>query len=176
MSRPKNKKKGRTLPMSANGNHDSGIPPDIEWDEDNPPTVYSCSEHITHAAHCDGSCPELDIVTENVVNLLNEARAWARVGMSFHGVPSSLPPGTFDGVTVNIFDERMRAMALQRVLINAGLVTEDEIDELYREIKYEIMHEMRMSYEEHVKRVKLQQQIAVPAPNRIIGPDGRPLG
>lgn len=175
MSRPKNKKKGRTLPMSTNGNSNPGIPPDIEWNEDDPPVIYSCSEHITHADNCDGSCAPIENVTESVVNVLNEARAWARVGMSFHGVPTSLPDGAFDGIKVNIFDEKLHNLTLQKVLIEAGLTTDEDIDELYRELKYNVMKEMRESHEENVKRLKLRQNMALPE-KRLLGPDGQPLG
>lgn len=175
MSRPKSKKKGRTLPMSSlsNGNSVPGIPPDIEWNDDDPPVIYSCSQHIEHRPDCDGSC-EPEVTTESQINLLNEARAWARIPMSFQGVPTCFPDGAFDGIKVNIFDEKLRNMALQKILIDNGLATQEEIDELYLELKLEVLQDIRRQYEQAVRRHKMEETLALPD-KRLFGPDGKVL-
>lgn len=176
MSRPKGNKKGRTLPMSSlsNGNGPPGIPPDIEWDADNPPTVYECSQHTEHSSDCNGDC-EGETITEGQVRLLNEARAWARIPMSFQGVPTCLPDGAFDGVKIDIFSEKMRSSALQKIIIDAGLATLEEIDEVYQNLKVEAMQTIRNDYEDYVKRQKLQQKMALPD-KRLFGPNGEVIG
>jgi hypothetical protein len=174
MSRPKSKKKGRTLPMSSqNGNSVPGIPPDIEWNEDNPPVIYECSQHVEHHPACGGDC-DGEVASEATVKLLNEARAWARIPMSFHGVPTCFPDGAFDGVKVNIFDEKLRNMALQKVLIDAGLTTQEEVDEIYLELKFDTLYNIRTEYQEAVKRQKMQETLALPD-KRLYGPNGQIL-
>jgi hypothetical protein len=175
MSRPKGNKKGRTLPMStlSNGNSDPRIPPDIGWNENDPPAIFTCSQHVEHSVNCDGSC-ESEVITESQVKLLNEARAWARIPMSFEGVPTCFPDGAFDGVKVDIFSEKIHVSALQKVIIDAGLATQDEIDEVYQTMKTEVMQTIRTEYEDWVRRQTLQQKMALPD-KRLLGPDGQVL-
>jgi hypothetical protein len=110
---------------------------------------------------------------ESEVLLMNEARAWARIGMSFHGVPTCIA-GQVNGIQVNIFDERIRLATMQEFLIEAGICTLDELDEKFRANKLEAMQEMRANNEDAVKAAFIKQKIATPD-KRLLGPHGEIL-
>ena len=159
--------------MPSNGAHRVQVPPDIAWDESNPIFIHSCSQHVNHAHDCDRKDCTSWAPTESEVKLLNEGRAWARVGMSFHGVPTCIA-NQVPGIAVNIYDLKLRIETMQSLLIEAGVFTAEECDERFREIKLADMQRMRAESEETVKQQQLQQMMAVPD-HRILGPNGEPL-
>ena len=185
MSRPKGSKKGRTLPMSSlNGEGASKptIPPDIEWDENDPPVIFRCTNHTEHAPDCDGDCEALEC-TEWQVKLLNEGKAWRRLDMDFRGIPTVIADVMpVNGIHVEIFDQQCTLMALQQVLMDNGLLDKTELDEKFREAKYTIMHDVRVQNEEQIKAMRdaaLEQEkraaLGLP-PKRLLGPHGEQLG
>src|ERR1700756_4209738 len=112
----------RMVPMPANGNAEVEVPPDLVWDENNPPFIHKCSQHTEHNPKCDGNC-EGHFFDESEVKLGNEARAWARAGMNFHGVPFGLP---FPGITVELFDLELKFELLQQIVLDHEMITWDE--------------------------------------------------
>jgi len=152
-------------PMSNNGDgQEIGISPNLEWDENNPPIIFPCSDHIDHAPDCDGS-DEGAALTEYGVLLSNEAKDWARVGLQV------------DGVQVNSLDSKMQIGAVQQLLVEAGVLDKDEIDELYRKLKYEVLHSMREELEPQVKAAKTAAMLGVRPGQRppLLGPHGEIL-
>ena len=150
-----------------------GIPPDMVWDEDNPPYIHMCSQYIEHLDGCDGSCEGM-FTTENQVKIINESRAWARLGQVFHGIPSPMS-GMVPGISVEIFDQNCRMQAIEELIVESSWVNREEIDDRHRRIKYEIMHELRMGFEEDLKKQQAQA-IVRPTKPPIIGPHGEILG
>jgi hypothetical protein len=153
--------------MSDNGKDPQnviGIPPNLEWDENNPPIIFPCSDHIEHMPNCNGECGEGAALTEYGVLLSNEAKDWARVGLA---------P---DGVAVNSLDSKMQIDAVQQLLVEAGILDKDEIDELYRKLKYEVLHNMRQELEPQIREAKTAAMLGVnPKGPRLLGPHGEQL-
>lgn len=56
------------------------VPPDLEWDPDNPLVVNACTGHNeVHLPECDGECEKITM-DEFDIAIENEKRAWARLG------------------------------------------------------------------------------------------------
>lgn len=174
MSRPKNKKKGRTLPMaSLNGDNASHVPADVVWDEENPMTIYMCSQDIEHDPRCNGLCPSYT-PTKSQVDLINEARAWARAGMSFFGIPTAYKDTVpIAGINVELFDLECKFQAVRSMLVEKLDMDEDEFEEMFRETKLEAMRGIREQNEAAVRRERMRSLI--PAKPPILGPDGGPI-
>lgn len=149
-----------------------GIPPDLEWSDDL--VIYGCSHHIEHARGCDGTCEE-NHPDELQVSLLNEGRAWRRLGMDFRGIPAPLMGGPYAGVSVEIWDLQHHISALEDILVTAGIATRDELDDKMRETKLQAMRRIREQSEEMVRRARMKERIAMPQKPGLLGPDGNPI-
>lgn len=176
MTQPKRRKKGRTPPMSAlNGNDDNQFPDDIVWDEDNPPTVHFCTmndEH--HASDCDGNCGEKPI-TELDVKLHNEHLAWARAGMHPLMVPVGFDALGVPGMPIDLFDTEAKLHGILNALMNAGILTEEEMDLQYKQAKFDKMNKVRILNEEAVKSARAAAMLGIRKPG-LLGPHGEKLG
>lgn len=172
MGKGKRLREARALSIS-NGNSDPSIPPDLVWDENDPPIVFSCSQHTEHAPRCDGSC-EAKVCDESLVNLLNEARAYARAGMSFNGIPAAMSGGPWSGLNVEIYDLEVRTLLLQNIIQEQFGISDDDINRQFRELKYKLLHDVRIAVEPDIKRARLEAQVGVQK-SRIVGPHGELL-
>lgn len=161
--------------MNPNGSSPVNIPPDIEWDEDNPPTIFTCSQHTEHQPGCDGSCEANINPTKLEIELLNEARAWARAGMNFHGVPRAYD-GVIrvPGINVELFDLECKMQVFRQALIDIVGIDEQDLEERFREYKLSIMRHIREMNEAAVRRSRMEASLAIPK-KPLFGPDGRPL-
>lgn len=57
------------------------VPPDLEWDANNPPQVNACTGHSEiHQPNCDGNCEKMTM-DEFDIKIENERRAWQRIGL-----------------------------------------------------------------------------------------------
>lgn len=163
--------------MMHNGNSDF-VPPDLVWDENDPPKIFPCSQHITHSPRCDGKCciEPMTIDTELQVDLLNEARAYARAGMSFKGVPeayaNSIP---IPGMQVELFDMLIWLQTLAEVVAEAGLIGKDDLNEKFRANKLVIMREQRDRHEAQVRKSAIANKFGIVEKPPLLGPDGTPL-
>jgi hypothetical protein len=162
--------------MSTLGNGNSPpVPDDIVWDEENPPLIYSCSQHIEHARFCNGECPTY-VANELQVQLMNEARAWARAGMSFHGIPAAYRDQIpIQGINVELFDLECRVHVLCEILVEMFNVDGNEIDERYGKFKLMALRNIREENEANVRRQRAANALGIAQKKPIIGPDGQPL-
>lgn len=160
------------VPGMRNGNSSQYVPPDIKWDENDPPVIFACSQHTEHHPQCERNCERM-MTTEALVNLLNEARAWARIEMVPLGLPKSLANGPFNGVNIDILDTDITATVLKEIILEKfDDIDEEDINERFRIAKYNKLHAIRETIEPDIKQARLKAQLGV---NPIIGPDGRPL-
>lgn len=150
---------------------DGGIREDIVWDEDNPPTVNSCSgNELGHIDECDGNCDPLPL-TEMDVKLNNEMRAWARVGMQ----PLSFPLGTnATGMATNLLDLEIQITAVVAFLVGTSTVAKARLDEIYKEKFFERLNSTRLANEEKIKEARSKQALHV-AQRKLLGPNGSPF-
>jgi hypothetical protein len=149
--------------VSSNGDGVTpGIPPDVEWNSENPPIIYQCSQHTSHDPHCDGNC-ESEVSTENQILLLNESKQWAREGLDTSQIQT------------NAFHIGCQVNALQKVLVDAGIIDQETVDDNYRKIKYDVLHEVRASIGPQIKEARTRAILGVDEHKRIIGPGGLPL-
>lgn len=156
-----------------NGDAPPEIPPDIEWDEDDPPFIHSCSRHVEHAGFCDGSC-EGEYATESMVNLINEHLAWQRLGMVPMGVPMAMRGAPINGLLVEIWDLETRYMVLQDWVEEQG-ITEEELNERFRIKKFERMQTVRKQNEETLRKRQIADKFGI-VEKQVLGPDGNPIG
>lgn len=150
------------------------IPQDIEWNDSEPIVIFECSQHTEHAEGCDGDCGSR-VLTESMVNLINEGRAYARANMSFLGIPQSMTMLGIPGQNVELFDLYIRVQTLQEVVLDKLDMDLEEFDEIFRTNKFNRLREVRESIEPSLKEARLKQQLGV-AHKPILGPDGRPIG
>lgn len=156
----------------SNGDSSSNIPPDLEWDAENPPFAYECSDYTEHIPGCPGC--DGKFYDESEVTLSNEAKAWARAGMVFKGSPDSMMNLPFvGGIPVEIYSLEKKFEVLMQVIIEAGLITQEDLDIKYRLHKAAMLKRIREANEDRVKKERTAQQLGIPT--RLIGPDGQPL-
>lgn len=156
--------------MSANGSNPQ-VPADIKWSDDNPPTLFVCSNHIFHMPGCDGECGEL-AVTENLVKLVNEGLAFARASMSWRGVPAAYAETIpVPGIKVELTDVLVWLEQLRDTLCEIVDISIDEFDDEFARRKYEMLHKIRLTSEDQIR----QQRIANMIGPKLLGPDGNPL-
>lgn len=175
-----NKRKDRVPPTrkvsmpSNNGNLENpNVPPDIVWNESDPPILFACTQHTEHDPRCDGNCPRI-VSTESIINLINEGRAYARINMSFLGLPQSLMNGPFPGIPVEIYDLFLRVSVLQEIILEQLDITKDEIDERFRVMKYNGLRSIREEVEPQLRKQRLEQQLGV-GRKPLLGPNGEML-
>lgn len=167
--------KRRVMPVNGDGTPPN-IPDDLVYDPNDPITICTCSSYTEHNADCDGNCGELE-ATQNMINLINECRAWQRSQMTYTGLPASLAGGPFPGINVDVLDTDLRSEVLQEILIEHLGVTSEEIDERFREKKFEKLHAIREAVEPRVREARVRSMIDIPGkPKGIIGPHGEILG
>lgn len=178
MTRPKSKVKGRTPPMSSpNGNSMTpNVPPDIVWDEDSPPLIFSCSQHTEHDPRCKGDCESEFITNRLQVELMNEGRAWARAGMSFLGIPSAYEAHTpVPGIHVELFDLECKVQALLDFVVDSVGVDREVLEDKFREFKLDALRRIREINEESVRRQRAEASLGIINRPGLLGPDGRPI-
>lgn len=176
MTRPPNRKKGRTLPMSAmnGGSNEGQIDDDIVWDENNPPTVHLCTlNDEEHATDCDGNCGERAL-SEIDVMLHNEHLAWARAGMMPLMVPVGFDAFGIPGMPIDLFDTEAKMHGVINALIKAGVLTEEEMDFEFKQAKFEKMNKVRTLNEQAVKSARAAAMLSI-AQNKLLGPNGEVL-
>lgn len=162
----------RASMQEPNGDHAPRVPPDIVWSETDPVVLFNCSQYTEHVQGCDGNCGST-VPDELQVELYNEARAWARAGMNFMGVPSAYA-GTIPvrGINVELFDLECKFQVVREMLIELMGVDEDELEIRFRKFKLMAMRNIRSANEDKVKRERVEQ--IVPK-KQIFGPGGQPL-
>ena len=169
MSRAGAGKPNRITPTMGNGDvPNMQVPPDLVWDENDPPIIHNCSQHTEHQPMCNGHCGSRPVVSELQIKLMNEARAWARLEMPMMGVPMNMP---FPGIPVEIVDLLVWLEVTKDVLKEAGIIEEFEFEEKYRERKLELLTAIRDRNEGRLKRARL----GVPERPPLFGPDGTPM-
>lgn len=141
------------------GTFNGGVPPNIEWDPNNPPILNSCSDQLNHLPNCDGTCPKSRELEELEVDLINENREWVRIGMDT------------SKVAVNLFRMQHQINAVINVLEYDGIISRAELDREFQKSLLEDMRKMREAVGDQVKRTKL----GLPAKPGILGPDGKLL-
>lgn len=161
-----------------NGGNANWVPPDIRWDEENHPVIFACSQHIEHHPRCDGNCGEpTELDSESQVELLNEGRRYARLGISFAGIPAShMGHIPVPGIPIELVDLLMWLEAVKQIILDTTpQLSEFDLEEVYREKKLEFLRSIREANEEQIKKARTQQQIAVATKPGLLGPDGQPI-
>lgn len=160
--------------MAVNGDAHPGIPEDLVWDDENPPEVFNCSNHLYHERGCDGTCGLMDL-TESKVALINEGLAYARAGMEWRGLPAifagKMP---INGMQVELTDVLMWLETLKKTVCELAGISEDEFDEMFRANKIEMLRSVREANEERLRKSRLKSQLGV-VENPLLGPDGFPI-
>jgi len=152
--------KGLLLMPNIPGSFNGGVPPNIVWDEDNPPIKYACSQNVLHGPGCDGSCGADGFMTEAQVRMENETREWQRVGMNPDGIGTRITPWNMD-VKIN---------AVVEFLNEKGIIDITELNDYFLTVKVNMMQQIREMNQEAAKRAKL----GLP-PKGLLGPDGLPI-
>lgn len=159
--------------MHGNGHGENpNVPPDIAWDDDDPPMIYACSQHTEHNSNCDGECESHILTSELQAKLMNEARAWARQNMVFTGVPVNVP---FPGIQVELVDLLCWLEATKQVLIDNDLVEEFKLEESYRERKLNLLQTIRERSEERIRKQRVVDSLGIVQKPGLLGPNGQPL-
>lgn len=147
-----------SIPGSFNG----GIPPNVVWDENNPPIKHSCSDNpLVHIPDCKGDCEDGDAMGEHEVELLNEHLEWSRIGMNPQLIGTVLTP----------FDMDLRISVLSTFLADQGIIDLDELNVVLTRSRVERMKKLREDNQEAVRRMRL----GMPPKPPLLGPTGEPL-
>lgn len=143
------------------GMFNGGVPPNLVWDEDNPPVRNGCTGEIGehHTDDCDGSCEKIPL-SQLEVELTNEHREWARLGMHTNNISHDLFR----------MDNQIGALiqVVGRMLGEGG---EQELNEAFQLECLKQMRGIRFTYQEQAKRSKL----GLPPKRSVLGPDGNPF-
>lgn len=164
MTRPKNNKKGRTLKM-----------PETPWALrfiDYEQTANECNRIIDadiHSEECDGNCARVQLL-ESEVDLHNEVVFWNKHEWRIQGIPDSFMGGPVPGIGVNLLRVDWVQQALIQYLLDEGIIDEDKLNEKFRQIKLEVLQNMRREQEAKMNA----PEIAVPD-KRLLGPNGEVL-
>ena len=166
-------------PSKSNGNgKNQNVPPDIVWDENNPPFIYSCSGTTEHDTRCNGECGG-EYYTENEVKLTNLAREFARNKMVPYGIikayaMAGVPPT--QGMQVDPFDVLLWMETLLEVLSEAGVIDRAEVEVRWQERKISAMEGILETIAPQLKQQRANQALGIVTPdNRLLGPNGQPL-
>lgn len=167
MTRPTNRKKGRTLPMSAiNGGNDHGsIPDDMVWDPENPPKVNECTGTERHLPGCDGDCGELSL-TESDVKLFNEKLAWARLDMNLFMIPLGFDMLGIGGMPIDLLEMEAKLHGIVDVLVESGLVSVEDINEALKTRMLEKMTKVRILNADAIQKARTASMLGI-NPNRL---------
>lgn len=163
------------IPGMMNGDSVQEVPPDLVWDEDNPPIIFQCSQDVQHDVRCNGHCGSVQLDSELQVTLLNEGRAWARAGMNFKGIPEAYQ-GVIPvpGINVELVDLLMWLETIKDIVRELSGMSEFEFQEKFREKKLEFLSIIRETNEARVKKQRVANSLGI-AKKPIFGPDGNPL-
>lgn len=138
------------------GTNNGGIPPNLIWDELNPPLKCDgCGMVGIHTPDCDGKFTKSPI-RETECELLNENREWARLGINTNFVARDL------------FKMGNQITALINMLTT--IIDKDELNDEYRRCMVAEMQKIRLANEEEIKRARIGL-----APKGILGPNGELL-
>lgn len=153
------------------------IPEDLVWNKDFPPVVFRCSGVMAvHEPECDGTCGTV-AMSEEDVNLTNEYRAWARLGLAPVGFPANIPliPGT-RGVPIPLLELSARVDGLVAALMHGipefGVVFNRE----FKKSLHQTLWQVRMNSQEAIEDKRRRELTgAVTNPKVLLGPDGQRL-
>lgn len=161
--------------MSSNGNTENEVLADLVWDDNDPPIIYSCSSHPVHSPDCEGDC-DSKMTTELQVELINELHAWQRAGMNPMGSPASMMglPFVF-GIPVELIDLQVRYESMRGLLIEKGILEEEELDESFQQMKLTWLRKIREINEERIKKQRMADKFGI-VHKPILGPGGQPIG
>lgn len=155
------------------------VPPDTEWNAENPPFVFGCTGHDGgHLEACDGSCERIPL-TELDVKLGNEMKAWARAGM----VPIGAVAGfmingqKMPGIDVDILHLETQLQALVSLLVETDPEWGERLNVRFQETLLRKLWNIRMANEDNVREARVARMLGVkPAQiKRLIGPNGEQL-
>jgi hypothetical protein len=134
--------------------------PDLEYGH----AVNNCTQEAdSHSDDCDGSCGT-HTYTDLEVDLINELKKWRRMGKQIIGVPDVLEGKIPEsGFRIGLFDLDCRVMALVKVIKDRNLLTEQEMDVAFQEIKLAKLQSAR----------KIMETAVPKPPMRIFRPDGK---
>lgn len=138
------------------GTFNGGVPPNVVWDEKDPPIVNMCTQNIgIHAPNCEGDCDKR-LATETETELINEYREWTRAGMDVNKLQ------------FNPFRAQSTLNALSAIIVEE--FGQERVDKMYQELLLERMRGARLKHGDDSKRA----MFGIP-PRRLLGPDGKPM-
>lgn len=140
----------RIPPMLNVGNLMPQVPPDLQWDPDNPMMINSCSGHTdVHAAECDGVC-ERRAVDEYDVRIENENRAWARAGLNMTSISSN--PLRLDA----------RLQTIVQLVMQRLDISDEEFNAIFRPMYLDTLVSVRHNLQEAMGKAKIRSNIILP--------------
>lgn len=160
MTRPKGKK-GRTPKM-----------PEIEWGltfieygQEANACNHALRENM-HADDCDGNCGKA-VLKDSEVDMHNEVVHWNKLNWKIQGIPDVLMGGPFQGIGIDVLREHFLVLALEKAIVDAGIISEENLEDLKRTIQVEILSTIRKEAEAE----QAKEKITV-AKSKIILPGG----
>jgi hypothetical protein len=98
--------------------------------------------------------------------LSEELQRWQLVQIPLRGVPTGFPT---PGIHVEILETDVRSTAIVKLLVEKGICTQEEGDEMYQRCMLERLTAIREGYE-----AAKSAEVLV-AKQRLLGPDGKPM-
>jgi len=130
--------------------------------------VFNCSGTLGHLHSCDTNCGTSKM-TDTEIELYEEKKRWDALGMEAVGKPHQMP---VPGIPVDIFHVEMSLLTLIDAIVEAGVLSKEELDAKFSENMLERLTRIREANEENVKAQRARMQLGVsPTPEIILPPN-----
>ena len=136
--------------------------------------VLQCTKapkEYDHSPICDGKCGELIEIPDYHANLAIEMVRWNRMGMIAQGVPTSLSDAA-PGIPIEILETSLKTQNMMEVLLEKGILTEEEVNERYCIMAEEFFRKTREANEERIRRQRIAAGVGK---KTLFGPNGEVL-
>lgn len=117
--------------------------------------VFVCSGGLDHTEECSGDCG-VEKLDELDIELNKEKILWGELGIPNQG---SIPGTQIPGIPIDTFHLQSSHDAVLKILVNKGIVTEEELNDVFRQIHLARMKMIRMANEEAILAARRRSQI-----------------
>lgn len=132
-------------------------------------TFYNCTRGNFHSDECDENCGEYT-PNDTDKELLNELKRWEMLQFPFVGVPSILAGTAFQGILVDPLETLIRIQSLVELLVDKGIVTQDEVDDA---MTAKVLRRMK-ALRKKIEQERSTQRLAV-VKKGLLDPSGKPF-